>query len=92
MFLPGESQGRGSLVGCRLWGLTELGTTEATQRQQGLVGGELFCRLGLSFSEPVPRTVNFTSVSQVFPSLKGAGVGYFPFPPDKLGSDKAPVG
>ena len=20
MFLPGESQGRGSLVGCRLWG------------------------------------------------------------------------
>ena len=24
VFLPGESQGRGSLVGCRLWGLTEL--------------------------------------------------------------------
>ena len=24
MFLPGESQGRGSLVGCRLWGRTEL--------------------------------------------------------------------
>ena len=22
MFLPGESQGRGSLVGCRLWGRT----------------------------------------------------------------------
>ena len=30
MFLPGESQGRGSLVGCRLWGHTESGTTEAT--------------------------------------------------------------
>ena len=30
MFLPGESQGRGSLVGCRLWGHTELDTTEAT--------------------------------------------------------------
>ena len=28
--LPGESQGRGSLVGCRLWGRTELDTTEAT--------------------------------------------------------------
>ena len=28
--LPGESQGRGSLVGCRLWGRTESGTTEAT--------------------------------------------------------------
>ena len=30
VFLPGESQGRGSLVGCRLWGLTELNTTEMT--------------------------------------------------------------
>ena len=30
VFLPGESQGRGSLVGCRLWGHTELDTTEVT--------------------------------------------------------------
>ena len=30
VFLPGESQGPGSLVGCRLWGRTELATTEAT--------------------------------------------------------------
>ena len=30
VFSPGESQGRGSLVGCRLWGRTELDTTEAT--------------------------------------------------------------
>ena len=30
VFLPGESQGLGSLVGCRLWGRTELDTTEAT--------------------------------------------------------------
>ena len=30
VFLPGESQGRGSLVGCRLWGRTESNTTEAT--------------------------------------------------------------
>ena len=29
VLLPGESQGRGSLVGCRLWGHTELDTTEA---------------------------------------------------------------
>ena len=28
--LAGESQGQGSLVGCRLWGLTESDTTEAT--------------------------------------------------------------
>ena len=34
VFLPGESQGRGSLVGCRLWGRTESDTTEATQQQQ----------------------------------------------------------
>ena len=30
VFLPGDSQGRGSLVGCRLWGRTESDTTEAT--------------------------------------------------------------
>ena len=30
VFLPGESQGQGSLVGCHRWGRTELGTTEAT--------------------------------------------------------------
>ena len=30
VFLPGESQGWGSLVGCSLWGRTESDTTEAT--------------------------------------------------------------
>ena len=30
VFLPGESQGRGSLGGCCLWGHTESDTTEAT--------------------------------------------------------------
>ena len=30
VFLPGESQGRRSLVGCRLWGRTESEMTEAT--------------------------------------------------------------
>ena len=30
VFLPGESQGQGSLVGCHLWGCTELDTTEVT--------------------------------------------------------------
>ena len=30
VFLPEESQRWGSLVGCRLWGRTESGTTEAT--------------------------------------------------------------
>ena len=36
VFLPGESQGWGSLVGCCLWGRTESDTTEATQQQQQL--------------------------------------------------------
>ena len=30
VFLPGESQGQGSLVSCHLWGCTESETTEAT--------------------------------------------------------------
>ena len=30
VFLPGESQGRGSMMGCHLWGCTELDTTEVT--------------------------------------------------------------
>ena len=32
VFLPGESQGWRSLMGCSLWGRTELDTTEATQQ------------------------------------------------------------
>ena len=36
VFLPGESQGRGILVGCRLWGRTESDTTEVTQQHQQL--------------------------------------------------------
>ena len=34
VFLPGESQGQGTLVGCCPWGHTESDTTEATQQQQ----------------------------------------------------------
>ena len=34
VFLPGESQGQGSLLGCCLWGRTESDTTEVTQQQQ----------------------------------------------------------
>ena len=37
VFLPGESQRQGSLVGCRLWGRTELDTTEVTQQQHSKV-------------------------------------------------------
>ena len=34
VFLPGESQRQGSLVGCRLWGHTESDTTDLMQQQQ----------------------------------------------------------
>ena len=37
VFLPGESQRWGSLVGCCLWGHTESAMTEATQQQQANV-------------------------------------------------------
>ena len=36
VFLPGESQGRGSLVGCRPWGLTESDMTEQLHFQFSL--------------------------------------------------------
>ena len=38
VFLPGESQGQGSLMGCHLWGRTESDTTEVTQQHSSLVG------------------------------------------------------
>ena len=34
VFLPGESQGQRSLVGCHLWGHTESDMTKVTQQQQ----------------------------------------------------------
>jgi len=34
VFLPAESQGWGSLVGCQGWGRTESDMTEATQQQK----------------------------------------------------------
>ena len=50
VFLPGESQGRGSLVSCRLWGRTESDMTEVTQQQQhpsqrGFPGGSVMKNL-----------------------------------------------
>ena len=42
VFLPGESQGQGSLVGCRLWGRTESNTTEVTY---GLIMQVTFLKL-----------------------------------------------
>ena len=46
VLLPEESQGPGSLVGCRLWGRTESDTTEATQQQQPPQFLFTFCHKG----------------------------------------------
>ena len=37
VFLPGESHGRGSLVGCCPWGHTQSDTTEVTQQQYAII-------------------------------------------------------
>ena len=52
VFLPGESQGRGSLVGCCLWGRTERDTTEATQQQQQQGASGLPAQSALPFLLP----------------------------------------
>src|SRR5574340_841431 len=38
VFLPGESQGQGSLVGCHLWGCTESDTTERLHFSLSCIG------------------------------------------------------
>ena len=53
VFLPGESQGRQSLVGCRLWGRTESDTAGATQQQQQRPGSLPGSRVGGSTLLPL---------------------------------------
>ena len=63
VFLPGEPQGRGSLVGCRLWGCTckELNTTELLNwiEQQNVARSAVSCLCRTSMLHlalPVPLT------------------------------------
>ena len=67
VFLPGESQGWGSLVGCHLWGCAKLDMTEAAQQQQqghnSCWGGSPFpCKLG---TERVPASQAAVSPSRL---------------------------
>ena len=55
VFLPGESQGQGSLLGCRLRGRTESDMTEATQQQQQQYMGR---KLHTSFSCQLEYSLN----------------------------------
>ena len=63
-FLPGGSQGRGNLVGSRLWGCTESDTTEATWQQQHSCLNHLLNRTGTS-------SVLFTTVSPACNTVPG---------------------
>ena len=60
LFLPGESQGRWSLVGCRLWSRTESDTTEATQQQQHVTQMLSFLH---EFLTIIPKKVYLTLAS-----------------------------
>ena len=52
VFLPGESQGRGSLVGCCLWGRTESDRTEAKRLSSSrTVPTRVLCPCGFSRQE-----------------------------------------
>ena len=63
VFLPGESQRRGNLVGCCLWGHTESDTTEVTQQQQQLMWRRNRHRLDHWVSKiPWRRAWQFTSI------------------------------
>ena len=64
MFLPGEPQGQGSLVGCRLWGRTESDTTVYSQvldpgesGWEGMTGVEEAWAPSLLPGESEPRPV-----------------------------------
>ena len=58
VFLPGESQGRGSLMGCHLRGHTELDATEATQQQQQQLSST---SNSLNTLFPLPLAISFPS-------------------------------
>ena len=66
VFLPGESQGQGCLVGCCLWGCTELDTTEATQQQQQQLSSALGKSSGLlhrKYPLPLPQEADVMASS-----------------------------
>ena len=68
VFLLGESQGWGSLVGCCLWGRTESDTTEVTQQQQqqeGSLGKKGHMHIRAESLCSAPETVTALSISYV---------------------------
>ena len=66
VFLPGESQGQRSLVGCCLWGRPESDTTEATEPQQQHTHIHSFLD-----SFPIKRIMAIVSLNDSFPLASG---------------------
>ena len=71
VFLPGESQGRGSLVGCRLWGRTESDTTEATYQQQHTYIHTHFTRIYTHNGILISHAKKILSLSRTWMDLEG---------------------
>ena len=83
MLLPGESQGRGTLVGGRLWGRTESDTIEATQQQQqqyNYVNSNLPTH-SCSFFRRLDHKFNYLMVLELFKLIVSSclNVGSFQF-------------
>ena len=52
VFLPGKSQGRGSLVGCCLWSRTESDMTDTTWQQQQVSSVQFSCSVASNSLQP----------------------------------------
>ena len=81
VFLPGESQGQGRLVGCCLWGRTESDTTEETEQQYqkqqdvgNLISGSS------AFSKSSLNNWKFTVHVLLKPGLENFGKAWQPTP------------
>ena len=84
VFLPGESQGRGSLVGFCLCGRTELDRTEATYQQQQHLSRPL--AMSLPYSTAINGLCCWYELRQWLSSYKIPGL-----PPDHLYSMLSPL-
>ena len=68
LFLPGESQGWGILVGCRLWGRTESDTTEVTQQQQRVIWAiRVFTLDGITVVNVMSKLPSENSLKEIKP-------------------------
>ena len=76
VFLPGESQGQGSLLGCRLWDRTESDTTEATQQQQQQQTPFPTCRMSQSQFRALGRSILESGFTLQFPTVQEIWISF----------------